>query len=99
MQITDWSSDRWYIAVVIAGGVLAAAGAASPVGEDLKRALVLVGVGGFLFGVGEWIQHPRRERIGPSFKLTGFPRQMHPGGLLLDIAGIALLCRGLWLLW
>lgn len=51
--------------------------------------LVLLSIGLFMIGLGEWINHPYQEQISPdrTFKITGHPRKLKPGGVILDAVG------------
>lgn len=99
MNIGEWKSDRWYIAMTLLSGAAFAAAVAAPADLELKRALVFLTLGMNLFCAGEWRQHPRREQIYVGYKITGYPRTIGPLGVLLNISGLVLAGRGIWLLW
>lgn len=99
MQIGDWDSDRWYIALSAIGGAALVAVVATPVDPSLKKALVLLCAGACAIGLGEWAQHPRQVRIAPGMKITGHPRRWNFAGTALNVVGAVFLARGLWLFW
>jgi len=53
-------------------------------------ALMLISIGGFLIGTGEWINHPYQEWVHPSMtrKYISYSRKTCTGGLFLA-AGLA----------
>lgn len=94
--ISKLALDHWY-QVLMAGGLavfLLAAGGLLPVLP--AQPALLVSLGTFFFGLGEWINHPLQERIGYNFKITGHPRNASLGGVAFDLLGIVLIAIGLW---
>lgn len=88
--------DHWY-KVLMAGGftvfLLTAAGLlpALPV-----KPCLLISLGTFFFGLGEWRNHPLQTRIAGNFKITGHPRAANGVGSVFDLLGLALIGYGLW---
>lgn len=86
--------DRWYIVVIVIALVvlLACIVARQPT-------YTLIALGALLYGVGELIQHPRRQTVFPGGILTDRTRQWSVFGTLWNIAGLAAAARGVYLLW
>jgi hypothetical protein len=88
--------NHWWSILAIAGGLIAVA--AVP-GQFV--AAFLIGVGLLSFGVGEWINHPRRTEIARPGVVSIYARtKSNPWkpqvrGILLDALGIGLLGLGL----
>lgn len=89
--------STWYIALVAAGALIASASAT--VRND---AALLVGLGLLLVGVGEFMNHPFRERVQvddfgrPIFKISGRGRSPKFVGLAIDVIGVTLVGLGLY---
>jgi len=85
--------DRWYKVLIVASFALLVLSLTTPVLVIPNAALALMSLGGFLFGIGEWINHPKRVQVqtgyGGLMKWTSFARIWHPGGIALDIGGAA----------
>jgi len=64
-------------------------------GIENKHALLL-SLGLFLVGIGEWINHPFQTVLVPFGKLTGHPRKNSPLGIAFDIAGVALVAVAIY---
>lgn len=98
MDLKDAGLDLWYRAVT-ALSVPAVIGSATITSDaKLRNALVLIFLGAGFVGIGEWRNHPYQERIGMGFKISGNPRRFDLAGTLLIAVGLAMLCRGVWLL-
>jgi len=91
--VVDWlrSIDRhqWWLLVVAAGIVIAAASIAAS-----WRHAVLIGLGLLGIGIGELINHPPRRRAGLRF--DSHPRSPKFFGIILDIGGSAVLLAGFY---
>jgi hypothetical protein len=89
--------STWYVALVLAGVPIASTSVA--VGNN---AAFLIGLGFIFLGVGEFINHPFRERyqldgIGrPIWKVSGRARAPKFVGLLVDVVGVVLMGLGLY---
>lgn len=99
---TWFQLDYWYKVFVIGG----AAGTATALVFDLKaidntHALLLF-LGMFFIGIGEWINHPIQTRLIPrtAFHPAGVteshPRHPNALGTLFDLLGGALLAKALY---
>jgi len=97
--------ERWYRVLVYLGAIFffvsVVFSEAVNKGPISAVALMLLGAGLFCLGLGEWINHPpsREGRGSPSFFGPGSVRVPHPGGLLLDLAGVLLFMAGLGWRW
>jgi hypothetical protein len=64
--------------------------------------IVLLSIGTFFFGMGEWINHPLKTVLmegnayRPGGVLTGHPRRAGLAGTLFDMLGIGLIGFGVW---
>lgn len=56
--------------------------------------IAIVAVGAAVFGLGEWINHPRRVELTPKLKVTTSSRLHSSFGLMVDAIGIALMLFG-----
>jgi hypothetical protein len=83
--------EHWYKAVLAAGVVLAAAAVAVA-----HKPLLILGIGMVFWGIGEFINHPYREKVGYGFKVTGHPWEPKLLGILLDMIGAVLIVFGLF---
>ena len=94
--------DYWYKAFVVLG----AAGTIAAVAFELKGIAnahaLLVALGMFLLGIGEWVNHPFQSGfwhsgggVGP-WLISGHPRKPSNLGNIFDLLGLALLAAGLY---
>lgn len=85
--------EHWWVGMVVAGVAIFGAG-----GIAKDRTVVAVGLGLLLLGIGEWMNHPRVERIefgmGTTWKLSGFPRRASFVGTIFSFLGCILLGAG-----
>lgn len=95
--------DTWYKVVMYAGAVLFAVGLTVEVRGITNGEALLVGLGLFLIGIGEWKNHktaawikPPNVYTGPAALMQTKVRQPDFFGLLLDLCGLAALGFGLW---
>lgn len=56
---------------------------------------LLISLGAFFIGMGEWRNHPLQTRINGPYKITGHPRAASLIGTVLDFIGMALSVFGL----
>jgi hypothetical protein len=95
--------EQWYHVFVILGG----AGVVAAMTVDLKGIdnphALLIAMGFFFVGVGEWINHPLQTKLVPpniymrgGGKITGHPRNASLLGSLFDVLGFVLLCAGIY---
>jgi hypothetical protein len=93
--LKNFAVDYWYKLLALVSVVVLVLGLTVPL-QVPNRPVVLIAIGGFLFGLGQWINHPYQERVGPGFKIHGHPRVNHPGGVLTEIVGMGLVGWGVW---
>jgi len=95
--------EHWYHVFVLLG----AAGTVAALSVDLKGIAnahaLLLSLGGFFVGIGEWINHPLQTAIippnaylGGGGVLSGHPRKPKLMGTLFDILGFVLLVVGIY---
>src|ERR1044072_5956234 len=79
--------DHWWHAFTVLGaaGIIASMTIKSNVVSN--RDALLLSLGFFLFGVGQWINHPLQTRLEGSLKFTGYHRSPYPLGLVLEFLG------------
>lgn len=86
--------DYWYKAVTVASVVfLLTALTVDLKGVDNKT-VILISLGTFFIGLGEWINHPLQTRIAPGMKITSYNRKASLRGNLFDILGFSLVSIG-----
>jgi len=94
--------DRWYIMLLIVSVFFLFIGLTMPVQVIPNAALVAISFGGFLAGLGEVINHPRRLYVGMMFDRLATvktrERRAHRGGIALVVAGIAFALLGVALI-
>jgi len=87
--------DHWY-KVLMAGGfavfLLTAAGAL-PILPSLPTLLISLGL--FFFGLGEWRNHPLQTRLAGNIKITSYPRNASLIGNAFDFVGLLMIGFGL----
>jgi hypothetical protein len=89
--------DYWYKVALLASLVILVIALTTPL-QVSNHAVVLISLGGFLIGTGEWINHPLQEVVNryQGYKVSGHPRNNKPLGILFVALGIGLLCFGIW---
>ena len=95
--------DTWYKMLAFAGGVVLGASFFWEVKGLTNNQLQLLSGGAFLVGLGEWKNHKEVAMIkeanaytgGPGL-LTGTLRKPDFIGIVLDLAGVFLIARGVW---
>jgi hypothetical protein len=95
--LKNFAVDYWYKLLALVSVAVLVLGLTVPL-QVPNKPVVLIALGGFLFGLGQWINHPYQEQIGVGFKISGHPRKNHLGGVLTEIVGAALVVWGVWLL-
>lgn len=86
--------DYWYQVLMVVGifiFILAGAGLLK-VFPPVPTSLISLGV--FLFGLGEWANHPLQARIHPVGIIRGHPRNPRPIGIAFDVVGASLIIFG-----
>lgn len=91
--MTGMAIDAWWKGMIAVGAVILGAGV---FGRD--QGAVALGIGFVLLGLGEWINHPRREgMIGDGlerYKIVSTARRPSLFGTVFSIAGGGLLLAG-----
>ncbi len=93
--------DAWYKVLIAVGAFVILLNGAGLLGNYPVRETFIISLGCIVFGVAEWMNHPMHEEEIPA--RYGMPplERIHTGwtpclvGVLLDIAGIALIFYGL----
>lgn len=95
--LKNFAIDYWYKMLLIASLIFMVIALTMKIYVISNGALLLVSMGGFFIGMGEWINHPYREFVNLSMgaKVSGHPRSPKIGGILLDIAGALLALIGI----
>lgn len=101
--LKNFTSDRWYKMVIAVSVFFLFVSLVVPLQVVPNAAVILMSFGGFVFGIGEWINHPKRASLfnaggGTIGTATRYSREWHPGGIFLDAAGIALFAWGCYIL-
>lgn len=95
--------EHWYHVFVLLG----AAGALAALTVEIKGVAnahaLLIALGMFFIGIGDWINHPLQTQLVPpnvympgGGKITGHPRNANAGGVLFDVLGGVLLAAGIY---
>ncbi|WP_186269993.1 hypothetical protein [Burkholderia gladioli] len=94
--LKNFALDYWYKMLIAASLVFMVIALTVKIYAIPNAALFLLATGGFLIGMGEWVNHPYQEALSPdrSFKITGHLRRPKVGGLALDAVGALLLVAG-----
>ncbi len=96
--LKNLSLEYWYKMLILACFGLFVLSITVPLQGIPNAALALISMGGFFIGMGEWINHPYRERIHleRNIKIFGHPRSPKFGGLALDVVGAIAVIWGAW---
>lgn len=90
--------DRWYVMLLIVSVFFLFVGLTMPLQVVPNAALIAISFGGFLAGLGEVINHPRRLYVGMvvgrAATVKTRERRPHPGGIALVAVGIAFALLG-----
>ncbi|WP_186137940.1 hypothetical protein [Burkholderia gladioli] len=94
--LKNFALDYWYKMLIAASIFFMVIALTVKIYAVPNAALFLLATGGFLIGMGEWVNHPYQERINldHGFKVTGHPRRPRIGGVTLDFVGAILLAIG-----
>lgn len=88
--------DHWYKVLMAAGFAVFLLSGAGLLPVLPGKPALLVALGTFFFGLGEWRNHPLQTRVHLNLKITGYPRRPCLSGLAFDLLGLALIALGLW---
>jgi len=97
LKLAEFISEYWYKMVMLIGFVLLVIGLTMPIQAIPNIALVLIALGTFLIGLGEWLNHPHRVRFNPHlhFQIHVRSRKNSLGGVLTVISGVAVVGFGI----
>jgi len=95
--LANFNVEFWYKMFVLLGILMMFLGLLVPVQAISNGSLMTMGLGVFLLGTGEWINHPFVSEIDPylRFQIKGHPRRNSIGGVLLGVVGGLILVAGL----
>lgn len=94
--LSNLKLDQWYhIAMVVGLGVFIAT-AVGALKVLPATATLLISLGVFLIGWGEFINHPHRVGFVPGWQIETTSRSPGCLGLFLDLIGCALIIVGVW---
>lgn len=86
--------DYWYKAITVASIMFLVIALTVDLEGVENKTVILISLGAFFIGVGEWINHPLQTRIAPGMKITSYNRNASLRGNLFDILGFSLVCIG-----
>lgn len=98
-SVKGLATDKWYRALTYIAVLALVAVVAIPHDPELRKALIFLALGGLFVGLGQWIDHPYQAIIGPGGWLHGYPFRPSFFGTVLQLVGVVLVGRALWLLW
>ena len=87
--------DYWYKAVLAISTVLLIVSLTVPLQGIGNVCAQLLCLGGVFIGLGEWINHPLQTKIGPNFKITGYPRRFTFLGSVFVVLGFVCIYFGI----
>jgi hypothetical protein len=87
--------DHWYQVLMAAGLAVFLLTAGGLLPRLPEQPVLLISLGVFFLGLGEWRNHPLQTRVGTGFKITGYPRSACVTGIAFDLLGVALVIAGL----
>jgi hypothetical protein len=79
--------DHWWHAFTVVGafGMMVALATKNNVIGPRDALMFFLSL--FLFGMGQWINHPIQVTLVPAGKITGYNRRTKPLGLCLEVIG------------
>jgi hypothetical protein len=87
-------ASHWYKATVVLSAPPFLLALTLPLNMG-NRAIAMIAAGIFLFGIGEWINHPPATQYAFDHRTSHQPRVASFGGILMDLLGLYLLMWGL----
>jgi hypothetical protein len=90
-------ANYWYKAIVVLSAPPFLLALTLPLNMN-NRSIAMIAAGIFLFGVGEWINHPPRPAYAFDHPTSNATRVASMGGLLMDLLGLYLLTWGIVML-
>lgn len=94
------SLDYWYKVLIVAGAFVFLLNGGGLLPAYPTGATAMLSAGVFLWGIGEWINHPYQEVLTldpygrPTGKISGYRRNPKIIGIAFDIAGFLLIGFG-----
>ncbi len=94
--------DHWYKVMIGIGGFVFLLNGAGLLPAYPTGATALIAIGVFLWGIGEWINHPYQEILLPGnfgqaiAKLSGHPRKASGLGIIFDVIGLGSIAFGIF---
>ena len=88
--------DHWWQAFTVVGACGMVASLAFKDGVISQREAFLLFLSLFLFGVGQWINHPMRKTLIPGAILTGYDRHTSFLGTIFEWIGGGIFMLELW---
>jgi len=88
--------DHWWHAFTVVGGAGTIASIALTSPAIPQRDLILLFLSLFLFGVGQWINHPIQMGFHPMGTLTSYPRKTYFTVFALEIAAVVIFSIGVF---
>lgn len=84
--------EHWWHAFTVVGGAGLVAATAATIKGLPQRDAILLCLGLFLFGIGQWINHPVEERVNPmlQLKITAYHRRPGKLGRTLEAVAVVL---------
>lgn len=82
--------DHWWHAFTVVGACGMVASLAVKDGVISQREAFLLFLSFFLFGVGQWINHPMQKTLIPGAILTSYDRHPKILGLIFEVFGSAI---------
>ena len=92
--LSNLKIDRWYKALLVLAACVLIVSLSVEMKGVQNSVVQLISLGAIFVGIGEWINHPLQQKIGPGFKIAAYPRINTFGGNLFDFAGVVLIIVG-----
>jgi hypothetical protein len=88
--------EHWWHAFTALGAAGTVAALAFDPNVISQKDALLFSFGLFLFGIGQWINHPRSQSVIPGFIVTSHHRQPSFVGAAFEIFGFVAICSSLY---
>ncbi len=94
--------DSWYKVLMVVGMFVFLLTAAGVLSVLPAVPSLLISLGIFLFGLGEWVNHPLQTGLlsatafHPAGIVTSYPRRFSVAGCIFDLIGLGLLGAGVY---
>ncbi len=97
LAVKQFVTSHWYKALAVLSAPPFLLALTLPLGMS-NRAVAMIAAGIFLFGIGEWINHPPPMQYAFDHRASQQPRVASFGGILMDLLGLYLLIWGMVML-